>query len=103
MRSARTTRISNEGGVIHDQQDRASARRTESAARTDGLREWQRTRRAGLVRCEEVLRGSTCDNCGMMGHFAKDCKRKGKGKGQGRDGSNGYAKGKGTTMKGAGM
>ena len=51
MRSARTTRISRRRCVIHDQQDRSSARRTEIFARVDGsgLREWQRTRR-GLGR-----------------------------------------------------
>ena len=38
-----------EGGVALDQQDRASARRTERDARADGggLREWQRIRRGG--------------------------------------------------------
>ena len=41
-------------------------------------------------------------NCGMMGHFAKDWRRKGKGKGNGVDGGKGYAEGEGKTMKGAG-
>ena len=51
---------------------------------------------------DDVRRKSTCDTCGMMGDFARDCRRKGKGRGKGNDGSKGYAKGKGTTMKGAG-
>ena len=38
----------------------------------------------------------------MMGHFARDCRTKGKGKGKGKDEGKGYGKGKGKTMKGTG-
>ena len=41
----------------------------------------------------DVRRGSTCYNCQVLGHFARDSGRKGKGKGKGGNGSNGYAKG----------
>ena len=51
---------------------------------------------------KQVRRGSMCHNCGMMGHFAKDCRMKGKGEGKGGDGKNGYAKSRGKTMKGTG-
>ena len=42
-----------EGGVIHDQQDRANTRRTERGVCTDGRRpcQWQRARRGRLERC----------------------------------------------------
>ena len=33
---------------------------------------------------DEVRRISTCSKCGMMGHFAKDCRRKFKCKGDRR-------------------
>ena len=42
---------------------------------------------------DEVKRDRRCHNCGMMGHFAKDCRTKGKGKGKGKE------EGKGKTMK----
>ena len=51
---------------------------------------------------DKVRMGSTCYDCGMMEHFATDCRRKGKGKEKGGDGSKGYAKGKGMAMKAAG-
>ena len=51
---------------------------------------------------DEVRWGSTCHKCGMTGHFAKDCRKKGKGSGKGGDGSKGHARGKGKTMKGTG-
>ena len=47
---------------------------------------------------------STSSDWRMMGHFAKDCRRKGKGNGKekgGGDGSKGYGKGLSKTMKGA--
>ena len=37
----------------------------------------------------------------MMGHFARDCRTKGKGNGKGKEGK-GYGEGKGKTMKGTG-
>ena len=38
---------------------------------------------------DKVRRGSMCSKCGMMGHFARDCRRKGKGKEKGGDGGQG--------------
>ena len=38
----------------------------------------------------------------MMGHFVRDCRRKGTGKGKSGDGSKGYPKGKDKETKGAG-
>ena len=38
----------------------------------------------------------------VMGHFARDCGRKGKGKETGGDGGKGYAKGEGKTTTGTG-
>ena len=35
----------------------------------------------------------------MLGHFARDCRTKGKGKGKGKDEGKGYGKGKGKTTK----
>ena len=42
------------------------------------------------------------DNCGIMGHIARDCRMKGKGKGKGRDEGKEHAKGKGKMANGAG-
>ena len=44
---------------------------------------------------DEVRRRSISYNCGTVGHLTRDCRRKGKGK----DGSKGYARGQGETMK----
>ena len=41
---------------------------------------------------DEVRTGSMCYHCWMMGHVARDCRRKGKGKGKGGDGGKGYDK-----------
>ena len=51
---------------------------------------------------DEVQRGSMCYICWMMGHFARDCRRRGKGKEKGGDGGKKYAKGKGTLTNGTG-
>ena len=96
--------LQGESGVMHDPQDRASARRTDrdACAHGGGPRECQRTRRGRFEDVDEVRRRSICYNCRMMELFAKDCTWKGKGKGRGADGSKAYAKGKGKTMNGAG-
>ena len=51
---------------------------------------------------DEVKKDRRCHNCGMMGHFTRDCRTKGKGKGKGKEEGKGYGKGKGKTMKGTG-
>ena len=48
---------------------------------------------------DEVRRGSMCYH---LGHFARDCRRKGKSKERGGDGGKGECKGKLKTMKGTG-
>ena len=51
---------------------------------------------------DEVRTGSMCCTCGMMGHFARDCRRERQGQGKGGDGGEGYAKGKEKTVKSTG-
>ena len=52
---------------------------------------------------DEVRRERRCYNCWMMGHFAKDCRMKGRGKGKGRDEGRRHVKGKGKVAEGAGI
>ena len=81
-----------EGGVIHDQQDRAITRRTERYVCSDGRRPcWENV--------DEVRRGSMCYNYGMMGHVARDCRRNGMVKVKGGEGGKEYAQGRGNTTK----
>ena len=40
------------------------------------------------------------DNCGMVGHFARYCRKKGKGNGKGGDEGKGYVKDKGKDDEG---
>ena len=95
--------LQGESGVMHDQQDRASARRTERDACADGGGHVSASEpeEEDLEDVDEVRRRSICYNCRMMELFAKDFRRKGKGKGRGSDGSKAYAKGKGKTINGA--
>ena len=51
---------------------------------------------------DEVRRDPRYHNWGMMGHFARDCRTRGKGTGKGKDEGKGYGKVKGKTMKGTG-
>ena len=48
---------------------------------------------------DEVRRVSMRNNCEIMGHFARVCRRKGKGKEKGEVGGKGYAKEEGKRRK----
>ena len=93
-----------EGDIVHVEQGRTVAGQKETAVPMEldyvsgsemyDEEEWDDV--------DEVRRDRRCHNCGMMGHFARDCRTKGTGKGKGKDEGKGYGKGKGKTMKGTG-
>ena len=79
-----------EGGVVHDQQYRGRGGQKEehvpmaqdhNGASEAEVEDWEDV--------DEVRRTSACYKCGMIGHFAKDCRRSGKGQGKGKAGPKG--------------